>query len=139
MSSLEERFINDFKETILLQQSIYDKLKVLSTEPSYTGLSFKFTCVSPDILLKISHGVKRTDVSAYFCVKLVLRRVAGSLATAYLYPLCKRNHYNYYLVGEHSPVGVGFACYFPASGSLSLFSSLDLCVDELASRLSAGR
>lgn len=138
MSSMEERFINDFKETILLQQSIYDKLKVLSKEPSFSGLSFKFTCVSPTILAKISHTLKREDVSAYFCVKLVLRRVAGALTTAYLYPLCKRNHYNYYLVGDDSPLGCGFACYFPASGSVSLFFSLDSSVDELAFRLSTG-
>lgn len=139
MSSMEERFINDFKETILLQQSIYDKLKVLSKEPSFAGLSFKFTCVSPTILAKISHTLKREDVSAYFCVKLVLRRVAGALTTAYLYPLCKRNHYNYYLIGEDSPLGVGFACYFPTACSVSFFSSLDSCVDDLAMGLSLGR
>lgn len=139
MSSMDERFINDFKETIILQQTIYDKLKVLSKEPSFSELAFKFTCVSPSILSKISMAIKRDDVSAYFCIKLVLRRPAAPIANAYLYPLCKRNHYNYYLVGEDSPVGVGFACYFPASGGVSFFSSLDLCIDELASRLSTGR
>lgn len=139
MSSMEERFINDFKETILLQQSIYDKLKVLSKEPSFSSLAFKFTCVSPTIITKISHTIKRDDVSAYFCVKLALKGFAGALMTAYLYPLCKRNHYNYYLVGEDSPVGVGFACFFPSSGDVSFFSSLDQCIEDLAFGLSIGR
>lgn len=139
MSSLEERFINDFKETIILQQTIYDKLKVLSKKPSFSSLAFKFTCVSPDILSKISGAIKRKDVSAYLCIKLALKYTPVSLSTAYLYPLCKRNHYNYYLVGEDSPVGVGFACFFPASGDVSFFSSLDECIEDLALGLLHGR